>query len=190
MNHPRIRRKRFLVMPKYQLAVALRVFFFVLLYSLPLAFLIFYPLQQELMAATRPEEQVWISRLILELHARMWPGLLAVAVLVGLHAILTSHRIVGPLYRIDKVLKGMAAGDYSYRITLRRGDGLQELADVVNHLGEQLNQRRAVFLALIQRVQGALQKAQEESTTEEVQKRLTEALQNLQEAEARSYQGY
>ncbi len=190
MAYPRFRRRRYLIHPKYQTEVALRVFLLVLAYSALLGLLIFYPVHQELKAAARPEEQLYVSRKILALHTRVWPAVLVVAGLAGLHAILASHRIAGPLYRIGKTLKAMAAGDYSQRITLRRKDRFPELADAVNHLGEELTQRRAASLALIRQVQEALEKAQAESTNKEVQQRLKEALQNLQEAEARIHQGY
>jgi methyl-accepting chemotaxis protein len=190
MGYPWFRRKRFVIMPRYQVGVALQAFLFVLLYSFFLGFLIFYPLHVELKAAAAPDQQLWVSELILEFHTRLWPAVLVVALLAGVQAISATHRIAGPLYRIDKILRGMAAGDYSQRVTLRRGDRFQELATVVNHLGEELTQRRAASLALIRQVQEALEKAQAESTNKEVQQRLKEALQNLQEAEARIHQGY
>lgn len=190
MGYPPFRRRRFLVMPAFQIGVALRVVFFVLLYSVALGLLIFFPLQQELKAAVPPEKQAWIAGQILELHARLWPGVAVVGFLVGLHTIFTSHRIAGPIYRIDRVLRAMATGDYSQRMRLRRGDRWHELAAAVNALGEQLDQGRSDTLVVLRQAQEMLEMAEGESAPEEVRKRLKEALHGLHEGERRLYQEY
>ena len=40
----------------------------------------------------------------------------------------TSHRIAGPLYRIDKDLKQVMSGDLTMRFNLRKGDEIKALA--------------------------------------------------------------
>ncbi|MFQ5657725.1 MAG: hypothetical protein ACE5G5_09310 [Candidatus Methylomirabilales bacterium] len=189
MSYPPFRRRRFLVMPEFQIGVALRVVFFVLLYSMALGFLIFFPLQQELRTAVPPEKQAWLAGQILELHSRLWPGVAVVGLLVGLHTIFSSHRIVGPLYRIDRVLKTMATGDYAQRVTLRQADRWHELGETVNALGEHLDQRRSEALVVLRQARVVLEKTQGESSPEEVQKQLEQALQGLREGELRLYQG-
>lgn len=50
-------------------------------------------------------------------------------------SIIISHRIAGPLYRLEKELKAIAlSGDYTKRITFRRRDEIREIADSVNEL--------------------------------------------------------
>lgn len=55
-----------------------------------------------------------------------------VIVLVGLAAIsvtlFTSHKIAGPLYRIEKDLEKVIAGDFKVKFGLRKNDQLQALA--------------------------------------------------------------
>lgn len=53
-----------------------------------------------------------------------------------------THKIAGPLVRILSVLRQMIAGDYSQRITLRKGDSLVELAEAMNALAESLRARK------------------------------------------------
>lgn len=189
MERPRIWRRQFLINPRFQVGVALWVFFFILVYSFVLGLVIFLPLQQELDVAVRPDEQARIADHILQLHFRLWPAVLIVAILVGLQAIFTSHRMVGPLYRIERVLRAMAAGESPQRIELRRGDWCHELAEAVADLGEQLEQRRTRFLLLLQKTHETVEGAQDESTPEAVRRRLQEALHELQEAERYLRQG-
>ncbi|MFQ5989687.1 MAG: hypothetical protein ACE5K9_07215 [Candidatus Methylomirabilales bacterium] len=183
MNYPSFRRRRFMVMPRFQIGVALRVSFFVLLYSAALGFLIFFPMQRELTAVAPLDKQALIADQILELHYRVWPGIVLVGILVGLHTIFTSHRIAGPIYRIDQVIRKIAAGDYSQRIRLRRTDGWQEFAEAVNALGEQLDRRRSDSLLVFRQAQDMLEKAQEDSVPKEVRNRLKEVLRVLQQAD-------
>ncbi len=43
-----------------------------------------------------------------------------------------THRLAGPLYRLEKVAKEVQGGDLSRRIRLRNGDDLLELAEAFN----------------------------------------------------------
>ena len=52
-----------------------------------------------------------------------------------------SHTIVGPLKRIGRMLEAVGNGDFSQRITLRKGDALEEMADALNKMSDALNQR-------------------------------------------------
>ena len=52
-----------------------------------------------------------------------------------------SHTIVGPLKRIARMLEAVGAGDFSQRITLRKGDALEDMADALNKMAEALAQR-------------------------------------------------
>lgn len=52
-----------------------------------------------------------------------------------------SHRIVGPMNRIKRILEAIGAGDFSQRITLRQGDALEDLAKSINQMAEALQQR-------------------------------------------------
>ena len=189
MNYPSFRRRRFVVMPRFQIGAALRVSFFVLLYSAVLGFLIFFPMQQELTAVAPLDKQALIADQILELHFRVWPGIAMVGILVGLHTIFLSHRIAGPIYRIEQVIRMMAAGDYSQRISLRRTDRWHEFAEAINALGEHLDQRRSDSLVVFRQAQEILEKAQEAPAPEEVRNRLTQALRVLQQAEEHLYVG-
>jgi HAMP domain-containing protein len=140
---PKFRRRRVLVQPGYQLRVAATVLVCILGYSLLLGFLVFYPLQQEYQAATNPEQQLWLARQVLELHARFWPGVLVVALLVAVQSMFVTHRIVGPAYHLRRVLDQLASGRVEVRAHLRRWDRLKDLELATNGLAEELERAAA-----------------------------------------------
>ena len=76
--------------------------------------------------------------------------------LVALVGLLASHRIAGPIYRMESFLKAMGEGNFTSRITLRKGDELTTLADGMNDLADSMKSN-------IMR-----QKAQMEKTIEEL----------------------
>jgi nitrogen fixation/metabolism regulation signal transduction histidine kinase len=61
-------------------------------------------------------------------------------------AVVFTHRIVGPLYRLRQVVRAVAAGEELELITLRKGDYLQEFKDDFNAMLERLEERGAVVL--------------------------------------------
>lgn len=66
----------------------------------------------------------------------IWPAMLAAGLISGLAVffigIRYSHQIVGPLPRITRALRQIAAGEQPERMTFRPGDVLEELAGEVN----------------------------------------------------------
>lgn len=67
---------------------------------------------------------------------------LVIMIIVSVIGIYYSHRIAGPVYRINEDIKRSLEGESEVRIKLRGKDGLQELANMVNLLIEQLDQQR------------------------------------------------
>lgn len=53
-----------------------------------------------------------------------------------------THRVAGPLVRITASLQQMAAGNYQQHLTLRKGDSLQDLAELINQLAATLRSHR------------------------------------------------
>jgi methyl-accepting chemotaxis protein len=118
------------------------IFLFVLVYSGLLALLIFYPLQVEFDKITDEAARTAIADQILVLHARVWPAVLAVALLAGGQIIFFSHRIAGPIYRIRMSLESLLKGDYTVRVKLRDHDNFKELEPMVNKLAELLEDQQ------------------------------------------------
>lgn len=53
-------------------------------------------------------------------------------VFVVLISAILSHKMAGPIYRFEQTCKEIAAGDFSKRVHLRKGDQLMELQDEFN----------------------------------------------------------
>jgi len=136
------RRRNLLIHPTYQLASALTAIVYILAYSMLLGFLIFLPLEWEFSAAVDFPEQLELAQQILRLHGRVWPSILIIALLVGIHAVLGAHRTAGPLFRLQETLRAYARGEFGLRMRLRRADRFRELETCVNELGASLEERR------------------------------------------------
>lgn len=156
MPRPKFRRRRLLVDRPYQLRNAFVLSGSLVVYTLILGFLIFYPLQIQLTAGATPEQQVGAADQILELHRRVWPAVLAVAILVGFQSVVMTHRVVGPIYRLKVAIAALQAGDFAHRVTLRQHDRFKEFAEALNGLAAGLQQaeveRRAWQQTLLERI--------------------------------------
>jgi len=67
--------------------------------------------------------------------------ILFLSLLMGCYAVLHSHRVAGPAYRINQCLKRLCTDDYGFVVSLRDGDYLQDLAANMNTLILRLRER-------------------------------------------------
>jgi len=79
---------------------------------------------------------------LLILHQRIWPAVLFVLVGVFLYTLIFSHRIAGPIYRINKAIEMMLLGEYPKSITLRKGDHFQETAELLERLSQHIDRQQ------------------------------------------------
>ncbi|MFC1623890.1 HAMP domain-containing protein [Candidatus Omnitrophota bacterium] len=66
-------------------------------------------------------------------------NLLFISPFVFIIALLFSHKIAGPVYRIERSLDEIAKGNLAMRIKLRKGDELWDLANNINAMVESLD---------------------------------------------------
>ena len=71
-----------------------------------------------------------------------------------------SHKIAGPLYRFQALLKEVSQGNLDVSAHLRDNDQLQELAHAFDAMLDDLRQRRDKKNKLLQQAQGLLEKLQ------------------------------
>jgi len=154
-------RRKYLIKPAYQLKIAFTLAVAFILYSMVLAFILFYPLFQELQSSVSIEEQARISNIVLYLHARLWPAIFIVAVLVGLGAVFSSHRVFGPIYRFEAALKAFLKGDFSGRIKLRKHDNLKEMEGLFNEVAAYLEKEKSVEKNLHRTIKARLKEVSE-----------------------------
>ncbi|MFC1553596.1 hypothetical protein ACFL7D_03080 [candidate division KSB1 bacterium] len=66
-------------------------------------------------------------------------SVLIIAVVTGYFVLLSSHKIAGPLYKVEKVIKEIAAGNLSIDAKLRKDDQLKNLADSLDNMLKELS---------------------------------------------------
>jgi signal transduction histidine kinase len=52
-----------------------------------------------------------------------------------------SHRLAGPIYRLEKHLRAMIDGNYGRQLHFRKNDEFTQLADVINQLQDKLKEK-------------------------------------------------
>lgn len=185
MGYTSIFRRKYLVKPGYQLRLALTLFTYVIAYSIILGFIIFYPLYRDLYGAAAIEEEARLSAIVLYLHKRVWIGMFVVAVLAAMHAVLSSHRIVGPIERFEKAIGELSRGNYSVRMRIREKDEMKEMERVLNQLSESLEKRKAfeanAMEGLEARIRSVLSSIEGAGGgAEDAKKRLKEAVEEIE----------
>ena len=131
------RRRKKIIKPRQQLKLACFVVVFLLVYSLVFGLAIFYPLAMELHGSAGTGDQARVAFVILGLHETIWPALGFVLVLSFIGTILFSHRVAGPIFRLEKAVADFVRGDFK-KIRLRKSDEFKEIEDSVNRLAEYL----------------------------------------------------
>lgn len=154
--------------------------------SLALLILVWMPLSHRLTLSNpsiQPDELT---------GSMVWSVLLTTAILIvffGLVALaaglLVSHKVAGPIYRIGKVAGQVGEGQMSKRIELRRGDYIRELADKLNVMLDQVENRfrtQQQALELAQRNLTQIEAAVSTGhvTPQEIERRIQEVMQTLQ----------
>lgn len=72
--------------------------------------------------------------------------------IVGMLAIIVTHRIAGPAFVIERALLALRQGDYTARLSLRRRDHLKGLAALVAGLRNDLRVREGMVRDLMRSV--------------------------------------
>lgn len=81
-------------------------------------------------------------------YAMMFTG--GIVIILASAATLTitligSHKIAGPIYRIERSLEAIGNGNLSQKIKFREGDAIHELAEKINKTTESLNERVSII---------------------------------------------
>ncbi len=63
---------------------------------------------------------------ILTLHARVWPAVIALICIIGVHSFRVFHRFVGPLYRFRWAFEKVRNGDLGFQVKLGKKDYLRQ----------------------------------------------------------------
>ena len=62
-------------------------------------------------------------------------------ILFSWRMLILSHRLAGPIYRLEKDLADIAKGNFSIRIKFRKKDELRSIADGINKILDEMEKR-------------------------------------------------
>ncbi|MBI5577190.1 MAG: hypothetical protein HY896_12625 [Deltaproteobacteria bacterium] len=142
MTHP-VKRQRFRMIDReFQIGLAWRMMIAYLFFLFIGVALMFAPSVLRLATGTKTDELVPAAREFLVLHDRIWPAVLATLAGVFVYTLYISHRVAGPIYRINNILKQLASGEYPEKISLRHGDFFHETAELLQDLSRRLAEKR------------------------------------------------
>lgn len=137
---PKFKRKQYLVAKKFQLKYVGLILLLMFLTAALCSYVVYYTsmiLFAEKLANVYPQGRlVAIVRLV---NLRIMLSAILVSPLVALIGLFLSHRIAGPIFRMENLIGRLAAGDLTGgKLVLRQGDELVALADKMNNLSESL----------------------------------------------------
>ncbi len=132
-RHSRLVNRKFQLGLAWRLVVACLVFFYLGIV------LIFTPSMLRLaMNTTDLSVQESAANELLLLHARVWPAILLSFGGVFLYTLVLSHRIAGPVHRINETLRKMIEGRNPESVSFRKNDYFQPTADLLTALSHKL----------------------------------------------------
>ncbi|MCD6459837.1 hypothetical protein J7L67_04125, partial [bacterium] len=101
------------------------------------------------------------------------------SILIGGLSLFASHKIAGPIFRLNSSLKNLAKGKYEERIKFRKNDYFQEIADNFNRMAESVEQRVTQESKVISQMDTKVDDIVEQMTLTDYDKQA--AMVNLQE---------
>jgi nitrogen fixation/metabolism regulation signal transduction histidine kinase len=85
--------------------------------------------------------QKYRKTLLLSLIWIFGAGIFLIIIQIALLTVFFSHKLAGPLYRLEKACHNLIEGNYTEKITLRKGDEMQNLAGLFNEMVTTTNER-------------------------------------------------
>ncbi len=78
---------------------------------------------------------------LLTLHSRVWPAIIAMVCVLGVHSVRIFHRLIGPLYRFHWAFDKISEGDLNFRVQIRKSDYLHREEAALNKMIEALAEK-------------------------------------------------
>ena len=78
---------------------------------------------------------------LLTLHSRVWPAIVAMVCVLGIHSVRIFHRLIGPLYRFRWAFDKISEGDLNFRVQIRKSDYLHREEAALNKMIEALAEK-------------------------------------------------
>ena len=138
-SKPKFKRTKYLVSTNFQLRYVGIILLLMLVTALMCSYIIYYTVMVvmgEKLSNVYPQGR--LIAIINIVNLKILFSLLLITPIVAAVGIYLSHKIAGPIYRIEKFLDDMVLGNLGSRIVLRKGDELMSVADKINILNDSL----------------------------------------------------
>jgi methyl-accepting chemotaxis protein len=132
------KRRHYYIDKQFQTKYMLLTILLLLIYTFIFVSIMFAPHMLTLYFDYPLADKAEAARAILLLHRKVWPWIGGVILVLGAFSIFITHKIAGPLYRLKKSLTEVAEGNLDVTVKLRKWDDLQDLAQQVNQLIDEL----------------------------------------------------
>jgi methyl-accepting chemotaxis protein len=161
------RRKKYIINKKIQIKYAVLSIAMLIVYTLLFLTALFVPpiylfTSSDVPLAVRAEA----ANSVLLINSYLWPGIGAIILLFGSLSIFITHRMVGPIYAVEKVIGRFTDGDLSARVKLRKNDDLKEFGQAMNRM---LDKQETTLSVLSERFHKVSSRLREKSPGHESQ---------------------
>lgn len=139
------RRRHFFIHKKIQTKYLLLTVSLLFLYTMILLAAIFAPHIMALFLDIPMQQKAEAAEALLLLNKNIWPGIGMIILLFGVLSIFITHKFAGPIYVFERMAKNITGGNLTLRIKLRDGDDLEDLA---NNLNEMTDNMESLLISL------------------------------------------
>jgi hypothetical protein len=181
------RRKQFIINREIQIGITARFVFIFILFIVISTGVVFFPSALRLISGSTVEELSGPAHEFLILHKRIWPMVLLVISGTVVYSIFLTHRLAGPVYRLNKELKNMIEGNYPEKIILREKDFFKETASLLETLSNNLrNSERGLGDMGI--IMGKIMSLKEEASRIQGGDRIVRELESIEKIVSHKYE--
>ena len=131
MAHQKVVRKKFMVERGFQIRFMAVIIIAMVLIALVTGMSMYTAVMQTLVNQFHGESLAVIQHAI---TAKLFVRSLLLIFAIAIISVFISHRIAGPIYKFERILEAMAAGQKVREITLRKHDEFYRLAQAINDL--------------------------------------------------------
>jgi sensor histidine kinase YesM len=132
-------RGKYLIKKSMQLGLTIRFLFLIIIFSLFIGFEVYITIWP---AVSGVIPQDLLDLVMDQIFFRLICFILPVIFVITAFSIVFSHRIAGPIYRLENTLDRLIRGEDVETIRLRKGDALKELIEKINSLITMVKQSR------------------------------------------------
>jgi methyl-accepting chemotaxis protein len=135
----KVKRVKYLISARFQLKYIGLAFLFMFITAAICSYTVYYTgtmIFVEKLSQVYPQGR--LVALLASINRSILLNVLLIMPLIALIGLYLSHRIAGPIYRVERYLSEMAEGKLTSRISFRKGDEFTSLADKINGLTDSL----------------------------------------------------